>query len=261
MEKIALITGASKGIGKALAEEYAKNGYSLLLIARTTQELEQLQKSVKEQYQCESKILSADLSNPAGVDAILRTFKDELGNVEVLVNNAGFGAVKKFSKMSHEDVSGMLSVNITSLTNLTYAILPFMLAKKRGCILNVASTAAFCPGPYMSLYYASKAFVVSFSEGLYEEFKSDGVTVSVLCPGLTDTHFHERSGTNKTHLLTMMPSMSAKKVAEIAYNGVQRKSRVIVPGLINKMLIFIMWMTPSFLAAKLTARLEKPKEA
>jgi len=262
MEKIALITGASKGIGKALAEVFARNGYSLLLVARSTAELTQIQTDLKTKYQCESKILSVDLSQPESVDTIMNTFKDEISRLDVLVNNAGFGAAKKFTDMTAEEVSGMVEVNIAALTRLTYKVLPFMTARKSGKILNLASTAAFAPGPYMAVYYASKAYVLSFSQALHEEYRKDGVTVSALCPGLTTTEFHARAGTDKTYLFSgIMLAMTAEKVAEIGYNGLMKQRRVIISGIMNKMAIFMMWLTPSFLLVKATALLDRPKNS
>jgi short-subunit dehydrogenase len=262
MEKMALITGASKGIGKALAEVFARNGYSLLLVARNTAELTQLQMDLKNKYQCESKILSADLARQDSVDLIMNTFKDEISRLDVLVNNAGFGAAKKLTDMSAEEVSGMMEVNMAALTKLAYKVLPFMVARKSGKILNLASTAAFAPGPYMAIYYASKAYILSLSQALAEEFHQDGITISVLCPGMTTTEFHSRAGTDKTYIFAgFIPKMTAASVAEIGYNGLMRGRLVIVAGIMNKISIFMMWLTPSFLAAKVTGFLDKPKSS
>jgi hypothetical protein len=260
MDKIALITGASKGIGKELAAVFAQDGYSLLLVARSTSELEQLQNDLKTKYQCFSKILSVDLSNPDSINVIMNVFKDEFGRLDVLVNNAGFGAVAKFTDMSEEELNGMLAVNISTLTKLTYKVLPGMLKRKSGKILNVSSTAAYAPGPYMAVYYASKAYVLRFSEALYEEYKNDGVTVSVLCPGFTKTQFHSRAGTDKVNLSLAMPSMTAEKVAKIAYHGLMKNKRVIVTGVMNKIMVMLMWLTPDFIITKILSKLEKPQE-
>lgn len=261
MGKIALITGASKGIGKQLAIVFAKNGYSLILTARNTAELEQLQLDLKNQYQCISKIISADLSHPKGVDLIMDAIKDEANKIDVLINNAGFGIAKKLTEISEEDMAGMIEVDIAALTKLTYRILPFMVAKKSGKILNVASTAAFGPGPYMSIYYAAKAYVLHFSEGIHEEFKNDGITVSVLCPGVTKTEFQKRAGMEGLLLTSgkMLAIMTAQEVAEIAYRGLKDNKRIIIPGMMNKLMRFSMWLSPSWLVAKITSRLQQPK--
>lgn len=259
MEKVTLITGASKGIGREFAKIFAKNGYSLLLIARTTSELESLQAELKKNYDCESKILSVDLSDPSAVNTIMNTFKNEMPKLEILINNAGFGDAKKFTDMTESDVNGMLAVNIQILTQLTYRILPFMLSKKSGKILNVSSTAAFSPGPYMAMYYASKSYVLSFSQALYEEYKNDGITVSTLCPGATHTHFASRAGTDKSMLMSgLLPIMTPEKVAAIAYDGLMKNKRVIIPGFFNKLSVFLMWLTPTFINLKILAKMDKP---
>lgn len=256
MDKIALITGASKGIGKSFAEVFAKNGYSLILIARTLSELQQLQTELNTKYQCKSTILSIDLSHDDAVDQIINNITVDLPNIDVLINNAGFGISKKFSDTSETDIDGMLAVNINILTKLTYRILPHMLIKKSGKILNVSSTAAYTPGPFMSIYYASKAYVSSFSESLYEEYKKDGITVSALCPGVTRTSFHERAG-HSLLFSGVLPIMSSDTVAEIAYHGLMKNKRTIIPGIFNMIAIFIMSLTPNCLLAKITAKLNK----
>lgn len=260
MDRVALITGASKGIGKELARVFAKHGYSLILIARTTSELENLQKTLQSEFQCEVKILSVDLTKPECIDIIMETFKDDMTRIEVLINNAGYGITKKFTDMAYQDVGGIITLNMDVLTKLTYRILPFMVAKKSGKILNVASTAAFAPGPYMAQYYASKAYVLSLSEALFEEYKEDGVTVSALCPGVTPTSFQARAGMENTRIMSgMVPAMTAQKVAEIAYQGLMKNKRVIVTGLFNKIAVFLMWITPTYLNLKITAMLDKPR--
>lgn len=255
MKTIALITGASKGIGKALAEEFASHGYSLILIARTLSELEELQQNLKVKYQAESKILPIDLQQPDCIDRILTDISLDLPNIEVLVNNAGYGISKKFTETPEVDVDGMLAVNMTVLTKLTYRILPCMQNKKSGKILNVASTAAYTPGPYMAIYYASKAYVLSFSEALYEECKKEGITVSALCPGYTHSSFHLRAG--KARIFGgWVPSMSAAQVAKMGYKGLMKGKRVIITGLFNKFIRISMSLTPNFILLKILAFLD-----
>lgn len=260
MNKTALITGASKGIGKELAKIFAKNGYELLLIARTTQELEALQKQLNADFGVSVKILSLDLSHDHAVNVIMDTFKTEIASLDVLINNAGYGLSSKFTDMPEIDVQGMLAVNINILTKLTYRILPFMVARKKGKILNVASIAAYTPGPYMAMYYASKAYVLSLSEALYEEYRQDNVIVSALCPGITPTSFQERAGIAKTRMMEgFIPVMSAEKVAKIAYEGLEKNKSVIVTGLINKIAIFLFSLLPRSLNAKISGFVSKPK--
>ncbi len=257
---MALITGASKGIGRELAKVFAKNGYSLILIARTTSELESLQQELKNTYQCTSKILPLDLSESNAVDEIMNTFKEDIINLDVLVNNAGFGKSSKFTNMSKEDVEGMLAVNIRVLTELTYRVLPYMTAKKQGKILNVASIAAYAPGPYMAMYYATKAYVLSFSVALYEEYKNDGVIISALCPGYTETEFQARAGLKGAAMMDrMFPIMTAEQVATIGYDQLMKNKSVIITGMINKIFVFLLWLFPQSLNAKITAMICKPR--
>jgi short-subunit dehydrogenase len=259
MKKTALITGASKGIGRELAGEFAKNGYSLILIARNLGELQQLQTEVKDKYACDAKIMSVDLSSPESANHIIDAFKDDMPEVEVLVNNAGFGMNRRFLDMPLSENSSMIEVNITSLVRLTYLVLPYMLQKKRGKILNVASTAAFAPGPNMAVYYASKAFVLSFSRALNEEYSRQGVVISTLCPGVTKTSFQARAGMENSLLASgILPVMKAEKVAKIAFKGLLKNKRVIIPGIMNRVTVFLMWLTPGWLLAKITGALEKP---
>ncbi|VVC75720.1 Sulfoacetaldehyde reductase [Aquicella siphonis] len=261
MEKIALITGATRGIGKALAEIFARHGYSLILIARNAEELRQIQADLQTRFQCQSRILSADLAKADSITLIMETFRDEMNQVDVLINNAGFGFAKSFTDISLEDTTAMLDVNVSALTRLSHAVLPYMQARRRGHVLNVASTAAYAPGPYMAVYYASKAYVLSFSEALYEEYKNAGVSISVLCPGVTRTSFQERAGMQDTLMVSgMLPVMTAEKVAQLAYKGMIKKQRLIIPGVMNKLLVLSMRLSPGWLSAKITGWLDKPKD-
>jgi short-subunit dehydrogenase len=260
MEKIALITGASKGIGKEFAEVFAKNGYSLLLIARNISDLKLLQRDLKNKYQCTSKILSVDLAELDSIDLIMDTFKDEMTQVEVLVNNAGLGYANKFIDISYDETVTTMEVNIVALTKLTHRVLPFMLMRKSGKILNVASTAAYFPGPNMAVYYASKAYILSFSQALREEYQDEGIHVCVLCPGLTKSAFQKRAGLQHTFLVNsgLFPMMSAAKVAEIGYKGLQNNKRTIIPGFSNQLNVFLSWLFPSFITGKITGLIQKP---
>lgn len=255
MEKIALITGASRGIGKAFAEEFARNGFSLILIARTLAELQGLQQQLKSQYQTDSKILSIDLQQPDSIDRIMNEIQNDLPNLQVLVNNAGFGISKKLTETPEADVDGMLTININLLTKLTYRVLPHMQNKKRGMILNLASTAAYVPGPYMAIYYASKAYVLSFSEAIHEELKQDGIFVTALCPGYTKSTFHDRAG--KSRLMSgWLPKMSAEQVAKIGYDALMKNKRVVTSGFLNKLSLLMMYLTPNFILLKIIAFLD-----
>lgn len=259
MEKIALITGGSKGIGKALAEQFAQHGYSLILVARDQNALKSVSDELTAKYHCEIKFLSANLEKPEAIDLILDTFKSELQNIEVLVNNAGFGIAEKFIDVSDQQIDGMLQVNMVTLTNLTHRILPIMVGKKRGKILNVASTAAFTPGPYYSIYYATKAYVFSFSLSLAEECKAAGINVSVLCPGATKSEFHNRAHAAQKNikLLKLMKIMDVEKVAKQGYEGLMNNKRIIIPGMMNKLSVIVMNLSPALLKSKITGWLNR----
>lgn len=259
MEKVALITGASKGIGKGLAHVFAKNGFNLLLIARNTSELAQLRDDLKAKYQCQAKILSVDLAQKDAIDIIMNTFQDEVKKLDVLVNNAGFGHAGKFHLTPASEAAGMVEVNIGALTMLTYRILPFMLARKQGKILNIASTGAFAPGAYMAEYYASKSYVLSFTRALREEYRKEGINFTAVCPGFTPTEFAKRAGTDKSFLPSLSPNTSIEHVAQASYQGLMNNRAVVVPGVMNKILRFLMWLSPAFIVVKITGMLDKPK--
>ncbi len=260
MNKSVLITGASKGIGKELAFVFAKNGYELILIARTTSELELIKNTIMQKYHSGVSILSLDLSLENASDIIVETFQDKLKNLSILINNAGYGLAAKFTDMPFEDVQGMLAVNINVLTKLTYRILPFMLANKSGKVLNVASIAAYTPGPYMAMYYASKSYVLSFSEALHEEYWKNGITISALCPGITPTSFQERAGIAKTRMMDgSIPILTAEEVANIAYNGLMKNKPVIITGFFNKIAVLFLTMLPRSWITKISAFVNKPR--
>lgn len=261
MDKFALITGASKGIGKGLAKVFAQHGYSLILIARNLNELQQVQSELKNSYQCASKILAVDLAEPSSITLIMDTFRNEMNQVEVLINNAGFACADLFTDIPLENTQASMNVNMMALTTLTYHVLPFMLANKRGKILNVASIAAYAPGPFMAVYYASKAYVLSFSQAICEEYRDSGICVSTLCPGVTNTNFSARAGLQNSLLFSgLLPAMTPEQVAELAYRGMMKDRRVIITGLINKITVFFMSIIPDVLLVKITSRLQKKRK-
>src|SRR6202795_3291921 len=191
--KTALITGASFGIGHELAGIFAREGYNLVLVARTADKLRQLASDLEKTHGTRSLILAGDLSSPGAAAYIHdQTTRAELA-VDVLVNNAGFGQFGLFAENDLEECLQQIQLNITTLTHLTRLYLPDMLSRKSGRILNVASTAAFQAGPLMAVYYATKAYVLHFSEAIANELEGTGVTVTCLCPGPTSTEFQERA--------------------------------------------------------------------
>ena len=230
MTSTALITGASGGLGADFARLFAKDGYELVLVARSEEKLRQLARDLG----VKTTVISADLSKPdAAADLVAR-----LGGMEidVLVNNAGVGLAGAFVDTDLEKELEMIQLNITALTQLTKLLVRPMVQRGRGRILNVASTAGFQPGPLMAVYYATKAYVLSFSEAIAEELRHSGVTVTALCPGPTATGFAEAANVNSTRLFTMTAPMSSEKVARIGYEAMKRGRRVVITGVKNKLL-------------------------
>lgn len=232
----ALVTGASYGIGLDLAECFAKDGYNLILAARSADALKTAAEKLAAQYKISVTPIAKDLGVPGGGSALAKDIADKGLTVDVLVNNAGYGIAGGLDGSKADEQLGMVDLNIRALLELTQAYWPAMLKAKRGGVLNVASTAAFQPGPLMAVYYASKAFVLSFSEALWKEAEGTGVHVSCLCPGPTTSRFRERAGTDKTRLSQMGAAMSSMAVAKLGYRGFRKNKRVVVTGLRNKLL-------------------------
>jgi short-subunit dehydrogenase len=228
----ALVTGASAGIGRELARILAREGHDLVLIARREAELKSLADELKDSYGADSTIVAVDLAQPDAAAGVATAVGD--ATVDVLVNNAGFGGLGAFARRSRDEDMRMVAVNVTALTDLTKQFLPGMVARGRGRILNVASTAAFQPGPFMAVYYATKAYVLSLSQALAEETSGTGVTVTCLCPGPTESEFHGVAGTDAQPLTSGALMMTASAVAEAGYRAMARGKMVEVQGLHNK---------------------------
>ena len=227
----ALITGASTGIGFELARIFAAARYNVFLVARDRVRLQEVASGLSSQHGVRATVIAADLAW-AGAPAEIY---GRTGHVNVLVNNAGFGLLGRFAEQSLDDELGLMHVNMDALVALTRLYLPGMIEARKGRILNVASTAAFQPGPLMALYYASKAFVLHFSEAIANELDGTGVTVTALCPGPTKTEFQARAATEESRL-NSMGLMSAREVAEAGFHGLMRGRRIVIPGLRNKLL-------------------------
>ncbi len=200
----ALVTGASSGIGEDLARLFAADGHNLVLVARGGERLHALAGELRDRKRIAASVIVADLSDPASPDRIARELVENGQQIDVLVNNAGFGQYGMFAKVDPVELGRLLQVNVSALTLLTRLLLPGMLSRRSGRVLNVASTAAFQPGPLMAPYYASKAYVLSLSEALAEETRGTGVTVTCLCPGPTTTRFQARAGMQKSKLFKML---------------------------------------------------------
>lgn len=230
--KTALITGASFGIGSEFARIFAREGYNLVLVARTADKLRQLASELEKAYGTRSLILAADLTDPGAPAYVLDQTKRADIQVDVLVNNAGFGQYGLFVDNDLEECLRQIQLNVTTLTHLTRLYLPMMLERGSGGVLNVASTAAFQAGPLMAVYFATKAYVLLFSEAIANELQGTGVTVTCLCPGPTTTEFHKRAKATSMRLLKM-GSMDARTVAEDGYRALVAGKPVVISGFKN----------------------------
>ena len=252
----ALITGASSGIGLELANVFARNGYDLVLVARREDKLLALQSTLEARYGIRAKVLCADLSEPNAPGELFDALQEEKVTIDILVNNAGFATYGEFAQTDLDTELQLLQVNIAALTHLTKLFLPPMLERKRGKILNVASIAAFQPGPLMAVYYASKAYVLSFSEALSEELDGSGVSVTCLCPGTTTSGFQERAAMQSSKLV-QGALMSAATVANRGYRALMRGQRVSVPGTKNRLFTLAPRILPRSWSAKIVKRAQE----
>lgn len=248
---IALITGASGGIGLELAKLFARGGYNLALVARNHDKLKLIADELETAHNVQVKYCAKDLAVSSTPDEIFQSLKSEMMQVDVLVNNAGFGWHGEFAHMELSDALEMIQVNITALTHLTRLLLPEMIQRKRGRILNVASTAAFQPGPMMAVYYASKAYVLSYSQALSEELRGTGVTVTAFCPGPTTTGFGQRAGFTTDKIFGGILTMDAQSVAHIGYEGLMKGKSLVIPGKLNWLGTQIIRFVPRSIPMKL----------
>lgn len=223
--KLALVTGASGGLGVEFARLLAKDGYDLVLVARSENKLRDAAEKIAGEFGVEASAVALDLAKPDSADELFR----HVPRCDVLVNNAGFASNGRFDRIDEERISEEIVLDVLTLTRLTRKYLPGMIERRQGKVLNVASTAGFLPGPFMAVYYASKAYVVSFSQAVADELRGTGVTVTCFCPGATDTGFAERANTQDTPLFKLMPVSGAPDMAKAGYRAMQRGKLVEVP--------------------------------
>ena len=251
----ALITGATSGIGLELAHCHAQTKGNLILVARRGDVLDTLKQSIVSQYGVEVYTIVQDLSEADAAEQIWNKTTSMGLHVDLLINNAGFGDFGLFHSMPADRLQQMIQLNIVALTQLCRLYLPKMIDKRAGGILNVASTAAFQPGPGMTVYFATKAYVLSFSEGLYEEVKKHGIKVSALCPGPTSTAFFSSANMDGSRLTTLMPMPSAKEVAQYGYRSLTNNKAVAIYGVMNRIMTFSLRFVPRSWARQLTGKL------
>jgi short-subunit dehydrogenase len=228
-----LITGASGGIGYELAKLFAKDHHNLVLVARNGPRLAQVADELQRQFGITVRTVALDLTEPAAPQAVFAQLQSEGVAVDILVNNAGYGRFGEFAEVPVQESLGQIQLNITALTNLTKLFLGPMLERGSGKIMNVASTAGFQPGPLMAVYYATKAYVISFSEALANELADKGMVVTCLCPGATETGFAGRAGNDESRLFKKLRPMDAKTVARAGYRGLLKGKTLVIPGFRN----------------------------
>lgn len=255
--KTVLVTGASGGIGYDLSSVFAENGYNVVLIARNKQKLLALANQAQQMFGVSARVIVKDLSRPNAAEEVVRELEREGIQIDVLVNNAGFGVLGNFAFTSKQDEQEMIQLNITAVASLTKLFLPLMIKRGSGKILNVASAAGFQPGPLMANYSATKAYVISFSLGVAEEVRESGVMVSVLCPGPTFTGFQERAGIRENQFLKLVFADS-RTVAQAGYEGLMAGKAVIIPGFFNRMSVFVSRISPLSLTARFLKRFREP---
>lgn len=253
--KTTLITGASGGIGLEFAKLFARDGYDLVLVARRINELEKLKVELEKGSRVSVRVIQKDLANPTSAQEIYNEL--EQTQIDVLVNNAGFGYVGNFAEADWEIHNSMMNVNIVALVYLTRLFLSGMVKRGSGKILNVASTAAFQPGPLMAVYYATKSFVVSFSQAIATELEGSGVTVTCLCPGPTVSGFQDTAGMKKSKIMKLLKFASSYDVALYGYRAMANGKKLAIHGLMNRIFVCFVKFIPAGFVLKLIRYLHR----
>lgn len=254
---LVLITGASFGIGSDLSRVFALNGYDLIVVARTQERLNQLAQSLSLEFDCQVYVESCDLSVDMERTKLLNRLGKQNLLPDVVVNNAGVGSNGPFWTLPREREMAQVKLNIAALVEMTHHFLPNMVSKGTGGILNIASTAGFQAGPYMAVYFATKSFVLSFSEALGHELRDTGVHVTAYCPGPTESMFGQTAG-NDTSLLFKTSVASSESVAKDAYRAFSSKKKIAVHGWLNRLVVWCSELSPRWIRRRVTARLNRP---
>jgi short-subunit dehydrogenase len=258
MSERILITGASKGIGRDLARLCAAAGHDLVLVARSRDLLQALSDELTEQHDISARVESCDLLDADAPGILFERLGEDGVDIDILINNAGFGDTGRFDTLRRDRQLGQIDLNVRALTELTHLFLPGMVARRRGRILNIASTAGFQPGPYMAVYYATKAYVISFTEALAEELRGTGVTATAHCPGATASEFGATSGNDETRLFQQGHVASSEAVAAHAYAAMMRGDVLAIHGAQNWLGAFMVRLTPRWLLRRVVARINQP---
>ncbi len=255
---VALITGASGGIGAELALEIVKDGYDVVLVARNQAQLDKVGGDLHNQFGVAWVAIAMDLSTPAQVEVLMQTLDEKSIAPELIVNNAGYGLAGRAEMVDVEQQLGSIRLNVSVLTELSLKYLPRLLSTNRGGIINVGSVAGFFPGPYFSVYYATKAYVQSFTYALANELKSSNVKICVICPGPTLTGFQKRAGMDRSGVARSGAAMTAAEVAEIGYAGYKKGRVVVVTGKLNRILVLLSRLVPVSLFVRAISRFNRP---
>jgi uncharacterized protein len=257
-QKTALITGASGGIGKAIAEAFARDGINIIITARKTNDIEAIAKEWRNTYKVDVHAIASELGKADGAQNLFNTIKAQNIDIDYLVNNAGVGLFGEFKDSDLPSELSMMTLNMHAPTVLTKLFLPEII-RRRGKIMNVASTASFQPGPYMSVYYATKSYLLSWTEALAEELSSSGVTVTALCPGPTQSGFQDKAAMHDSALVKGKKLPSSEDVGRAGYHAMMRGKRVYIPGIMNWLLAQSVRFTPRIIITKIVSMMSAPK--
>lgn len=259
MSKTALITGASNGIGYELAKVHAEKGVNMVVVARSKNKLEELRKEIEVKHKVWVYTVGKDLSVPGAAKEVYDELKSKNISIDYLINNAGFGDFGLFAESDWPRQEQMINLNITALAHFTRLFLPDMICRGGGRILNLASIASFQPGPTMSVYFATKAFVLSFSEAINNEVRPHNITVTAFCPGATHTGFQANASKRDSKLFSGNKFPAAREVAEYGYRAMMKGKAVVIHGLKNSIIINLIRFTPRSLVLKMTRRVQAKK--